>query len=180
MKRLLVAGLIATLNSGSVNATVFTYNVAGTFVDGSILSGSFAYDDSKTTFSQYQDVNILLSGRDFIFDSIPYITSGFMSPFFSLNFQSKSEGTTAIELAFNAVHDGANLIAITDGNLIAADSHYTVSLGGPNPPEIGLVAGTITLQSAVPEPASWAMLIAGFGLIGGAMRRRQRISVTFA
>jgi hypothetical protein len=26
--------------------------------------------------------------------------------------------------------------------------------------------------AAVPEPASWAMMIAGFGLVGGAMRRR--------
>jgi hypothetical protein len=24
----------------------------------------------------------------------------------------------------------------------------------------------------VPEPATWAMMIAGFGLVGGAMRRR--------
>jgi hypothetical protein len=29
---------------------------------------------------------------------------------------------------------------------------------------------------SVPEPASWAMLIAGFGLTGGAMRRRRRIA----
>jgi hypothetical protein len=28
------------------------------------------------------------------------------------------------------------------------------------------------IQSAVPEPATWAMMIAGFGLMGGAMRRR--------
>ena len=27
-------------------------------------------------------------------------------------------------------------------------------------------------QSAVPEPATWAMMLVGFGLIGGAMRRR--------
>ncbi len=33
----------------------------------------------------------------------------------------------------------------------------------PPPPPIG----------GVPEPASWAMLIAGFGLVGGASRRRQ-------
>jgi hypothetical protein len=26
----------------------------------------------------------------------------------------------------------------------------------------------------VPEPATWAMMILGFGLIGGAMRRRIR------
>jgi type IV pilus assembly protein PilY1 len=32
---------------------------------------------------------------------------------------------------------------------------------------------------AVPEPASWAMMIAGFGLVGGAMRRRS-VTVDFA
>jgi hypothetical protein len=31
---------------------------------------------------------------------------------------------------------------------------------------------TVTTTAVVPEPASWAMMIAGFGLIGGAMRRR--------
>lgn len=31
-----------------------------------------------------------------------------------------------------------------------------------------------TAGNAVPEPASWAMLIAGFGLTGAAMRRRRR------
>ena len=32
---------------------------------------------------------------------------------------------------------------------------------------------TATAAPAVPEPASWAMMIAGFGLVGTAMRRRQ-------
>ena len=31
--------------------------------------------------------------------------------------------------------------------------------------------------SAVPEPASWAMLIAGFGLTGAALRRRRMAAV---
>jgi hypothetical protein len=39
--------------------------------------------------------------------------------------------------------------------------------------EIGLAGG-------VPEPATWAMMLAGFGIVGGAMRRRQRTSVSFA
>lgn len=30
--------------------------------------------------------------------------------------------------------------------------------------------------AAVPEPASWAMMIGGFGLVGGTMRRRQKVS----
>jgi hypothetical protein len=32
---------------------------------------------------------------------------------------------------------------------------------------------TVDLTSAVPEPATWAMMILGFGLVGGAMRRRK-------
>jgi CHRD domain/PEP-CTERM motif len=31
--------------------------------------------------------------------------------------------------------------------------------------------------AAVPEPATWGMMIAGFGIIGGAMRLRQRVGV---
>jgi probable HAF family extracellular repeat protein len=35
----------------------------------------------------------------------------------------------------------------------------------------------IALSGAVPEPASWAMLIAGFGLVGAVQRRRRRQAV---
>lgn len=33
---------------------------------------------------------------------------------------------------------------------------------------------------AVPEPASWAMMVGGFGLVGTAMRRSRRTSVSFS
>lgn len=42
----------------------------------------------------------------------------------------------------------------------------------------GALAGSIEL--AVPEPSSWAMLIVGFGAIGGAMRRRPRRIAAFS
>ncbi len=38
----------------------------------------------------------------------------------------------------------------------------------------------VLAASAVPEPASWAMLLAGFGAVGGAMRRRSKVAVTYA
>ena len=38
----------------------------------------------------------------------------------------------------------------------------------------GSQANTFSLTYAVPEPASWAMMIAGFGMIGAAQRRRAR------
>ena len=37
--------------------------------------------------------------------------------------------------------------------------------------------GTVTYVLGVPEPASWAMLLAGFGLVGGVLRARPRRSV---
>jgi len=37
-----------------------------------------------------------------------------------------------------------------------------------------------SVNTAVPEPASWLMMLAGFGVIGGAMRARRRSSVAFA
>lgn len=36
------------------------------------------------------------------------------------------------------------------------------------------------IGGAVPEPATWAMMIAGFGLVGAGMRRRAKILVTYA
>lgn len=40
----------------------------------------------------------------------------------------------------------------------------------------------LTAAPAVPEPSTWAMMIGGFGLVGGAMRRRREVSpkVSFA
>ena len=42
----------------------------------------------------------------------------------------------------------------------------------------GGFAGTEGLASVVPEPAGWAMLIAGFGFTGAAMRRRRAMPST--
>lgn len=41
-------------------------------------------------------------------------------------------------------------------------------------------AGALGFFNAVPEPATWAQMIAGFGIIGGAMRRRPRCQAAHA
>jgi len=40
--------------------------------------------------------------------------------------------------------------------------------------------GGNTTTTLVPEPASWSMMVAGFGLIGGALRSRKRAACRFA
>ena len=70
--------------------------------------------------------------------------------------------------------------------------HYTFSLGagsgsdtltfaGRNDPSYNTLAHvSVTQTAAVPEPASWALMLGGFGAIGGAMRSRRKTIVNFA
>jgi hypothetical protein len=62
---------------------------------------------------------------------------------------------------------------ITLSNLLTGSPYanlLTLDIGGYGPPQS---------QSAVPEPASWALMLGGFGLIGATMRNR-RTKVSFA
>jgi hypothetical protein len=45
--------------------------------------------------------------------------------------------------------------------------------------QLTMASGGTLAAGAVPEPASWAMMVTGFGLLGGAMRRRNA-KVSFA
>ena len=77
------------------------------------------------------------------------------------------------------------VLTVTSNDLAAFDAiGYNLNfdiLGNPgftfNTAQVFGLAGT----AAVPEPATWAMLIAGFGMVGGAARRRRmRVTVSFA
>jgi PEP-CTERM motif len=54
--------------------------------------------------------------------------------------------------------------------------------GAPTAFRVDNLAGTADLagMGAVPEPASWALMIAGFGLVGSAARRRATVRVAYA
>lgn len=47
-------------------------------------------------------------------------------------------------------------------------------------PSFETLNGTVAGFASVPEPATWAMMIGGFGMIGAALRRRARVNVGFA
>lgn len=49
---------------------------------------------------------------------------------------------------------------------------YTLTIMGTSADGNGVMGGHIDIQ-AVPEPATWAMLLLGFGAVGFAMRRRR-------
>lgn len=69
----------------------------------------------------------------------------------------------------NIVTGGTGLFAGATGMFTGIG---TVSFVGGTPSSQQAYAGTLDLP-AVPEPASWMMIIAGFGLVGAALRRRE-------
>lgn len=60
-------------------------------------------------------------------------------------------------------------------NLSVAAGQYALSLGGSGASNLNAsYSGTLNFSAAaVPEPATWALMMAGFGMVGFAMRRRK-------
>lgn len=62
---------------------------------------------------------------------------------------------------------------------ISANSVVVTALAGDSAYSIGEVQFSGTALNAVPEPATWALMLSGFGLVGAASRRRiQATAVT--
>jgi len=71
------------------------------------------------------------------------------------------------------------------GNLIGLMDPTASGPGGVRPFQAFTKFDAIAFDAmgydlAVPEPATWAMMISGFGFVGAALRRRRRIAVSFA
>jgi hypothetical protein len=89
-----------------------------------------------------------------------------------------------------ALNGGNIMLARTDDFFFSFDA----SAVGPTTAMLGFTAAgyatsflatdarvtPVAVVATVPEPATWAMLIVGFGLVGGAMRSRQQADVRFA
>ena len=101
------------------------------------------------------------------------------------NFFNLTGGNNASPIAFDLT--GINSINRSDPNFLTFSASGNIRYDGFDPtPAIFLFsaqgttatsfsATTIAL-SAVPEPATWAMMLFGFGTIGGALRRRPKVA----
>ncbi len=68
---------------------------------------------------------------------------------------------------------------IADGSLIA-NNNVVISLTGGDGYSVDYVS-LLGTAGGIPEPTTWAMMIFGFGLIGGSMRRRKsNVTVSYA
>ena len=190
----MIAAVVATLMCGSADATLYTYDVDGVFASGRTLTGNFSFDDGAPEFNQFSNASFTISGLGTVvrccglgYDAyktgigeIVISLSNF--PSFS-NFPSSGviEGLQ-VNLFFTADHTSGKINSIVLPESLTAPlinaSYFYIDHGFQME---SISSGTITQRAAaVPEPATWAMFIGGFGLIGSAMRRRQKVAVTFA
>ena len=98
--------------------------------------------------------------------------TGDTTEFLTVAFGDESFNT---DLVNNVSHGATDWTTVTY-QFTATSASQTLSflsVGTPTGlPPMALLDG-VSLTAAVPEPATWALTIVGFGLVGGAMRRRR-------
>jgi hypothetical protein len=156
------ANLLRLNDYGSPDLGDLGYN---TLLRGTAYVGGYALPDAITIAGLTQGTNYLVQ---------------IWQPFWDANWATSYVAGNASAAVYSSgiAQSGAPAQArpqFVVGNFTADAATQSISLAGST----GIVMfGAIQVReldmgSAVPEPASWAMLIAGFGLTGAAMRRRR-------
>lgn len=147
-------------------------------VDGAItLNSSSLVDLVAVAYrnSRPGATTTVLYGLDAVSDSLVRATNANAGTYVGTNVLGAAFGALGFSFAATDrvafdISGGSNngFFTINDGfygvNQITGAGTFLGNLGTPG--VTGIAAG------AVPEPAAWALMITGFGLVGGAMRRR--------
>lgn len=159
------ATFIVSLEAGTQTGT-------GTItIDDSLIGPNAAVLTSATT------VNLLFGGFNF---SIPFspTTEQFIFDSLGRNIIGVND-TVGSFVDFGRTDGTFSFVSFREGPV--PGTFQTLNLPG------GDVQGTFSITSsatgAVPEPSTWAMMLLGFGLIGGGMRaakRRQKVTISYA
>ena len=149
---------------------------------------------SATTTDQMTAINLLLNGTASTGDTLPTNnTSSYNPPYTGLDYDTVLGALTNLNGTATLTFSGLTLSGLTIlgahfGNNIDSDMNnvtafWLIDLGATQTSTITLAngAGSSNAQifatgqtPSVPEPATWAMMLMGFGATGVAMRRRRR------
>ena len=198
---LLLSAAVLALGAGAARATTFTgfaSDPVGDFLPGAshdtdldLTSMTVTYDDVAQTFL----VSATLAGpintdNDFPGNYVLGVNtgSGAIHPFAGVG-QPDVRFNQAFVLQKSGAVNNASIIATMMGSgfsLLIPLATLPATVAGFQPGDYGFniwsrgpgnkladFAPENRMLAAVPEPATWAMLIMGFGLAGGALRRRR-------
>lgn len=155
------AGTLSAFLNLSATSTGNATNVAGFIAQ--MYSGTFSiWSGAGNTGTNY--LSGTFSGANFGSAGGASTTLSGSQPGFNVTFTSSYFGTVlpdrAVSFSFANVSPGLGIC----GNTVCG---FTSSVSG-------------TFSGGVPEPATWGLMLLGFGAVGSAMRRRQRVAVRYA
>jgi hypothetical protein len=152
----------------STDITVGIYDLANSVFVSPILNFNSTTATGVSSYA-FRDITPFILGPG----SYSIIARGFNST--DLNFN------TNIDPGIN----GSSTITFDSlgGSLVNGTSRYGggAAPGGPSSvvfPFQSAFAGGTFVAAAIPEPATWALMLVGFGMIGFAMRKRSRVRTT--
>lgn len=161
---LLPPALIAGIDSKTVRSSAWVDAGAGLSVGGSTVLEQLALGGSVLG-------SLGIGGGLFASPAANTVLVDLLGLRIVLNEQTVwGDGISSLGIATNAIHASFDNFLLgtqlLNGDIIIAHSQAEIS--------------GYSASAAVPEPASWAMLIAGFGLVGFAMRARPRSRIVTA
>lgn len=163
MRKIMLAGFAAAaLASMPANAAV-TVECPG----GSIIHGC-SFDDENGSGSFYNRV-VKQPGQATSFNDVFLVTLASAGDL-TVTLTNTPSGMTFTDLLF----DGEAFTIGTVGTTFTrGPGTYELRLSGSTT-QTASYSGTLDFSAAVPEPGTWALLLAGFGMVGYSMRRRNQ------
>jgi len=152
----------------NLSNVTFTSTAGGSDVVGT-LTGSFTTNDARSALIDYNLSSSAGGGLPaFVYTptTAPVSTQTLPSQFFQLN--GGGTGLPELRVFF------ASGLTATGGTILSTNSYESRGPLGFRYLNGSVVAASV---AAVPEPATWGLMILGFGLVGTGMRGRRR-SVT--
>jgi hypothetical protein len=170
------AGLNAPSGSNSINANGFNAQATDYLTFGlDIVSGFTASVDqiligTRSSGTGPGSINLLASLDGGAFMTVAtFAQRGTNDLYQNLTFNALNATTSIVFRLAAANQTSANGGTVASGGTFRVQNYVS---GGTNTPMS--INGTVApLAAAVPEPATWALMILGFGTVGYAMRRRK-------
>ncbi|MBB5686145.1 PEPxxWA-CTERM sorting domain-containing protein [Sphingobium boeckii] len=177
-----------TVGGFTLDTTVFGAQTGvhstGTQDPNDTLTGFVNKDGSGVTFSTTTGNLSITGGGEATINGDPKIENlnvAFQKSWDSVTFNFAGTGSV-----FSLLVNGTALFSGADCCTIETSGQYTVTGAGINNLAFTFSPGISDAKqfrvkgvSAVPEPATWGMMLIGFGAVGSAMRRRRVMKPSF-
>lgn len=136
-----------------------------TFVVGAGQESSIIVDDVTTFNVDFGDTSLLLN-VDTVLTNPTWTSSNFNGIVFSSSNFSQLSGV--------GLNSSTNLSGFDLSRVTLTGDQLRLNFAGLSYDTNTIVGLDFSANQAVPEPSTWAMMLLGFGLIGGAMRAARR------